>query len=309
MSRGRVVNLKALRAFRLIVTHGSVSAAARAMNLSQPAVSRLVSLLENELKLTLFLRSGRRMVLTDEGRAFLHEAGRILANLDEIPRIANDIRSSKTRRLRIVTMPRVALSLVCPAVARFTDKFPDVHVSVDLRTRRDLEQWLVGKEYDIGFGGTPVVHPAVRGTSLVKVRLEVLLARNHRLAKKKELRAEDLINERIIGQFPGLLYRQQVDEIFDSCGLKPTYNVISSSSQITCQLVVAGAGITIIDRLSAETFDPSKVVLRPLQPERWYNFGYILSKDTEVMPLTRAFIDCLTIEVGSHLVAGSVERL
>jgi DNA-binding transcriptional LysR family regulator len=303
------MNLKALRAFRLIVTHGSASAAARAMNLSQPAVSRLVALLEDELKLTLFLRAGRRMVLTDEGRAFLHEAGRILANLDEIPRIANDIRSSKIRRLRIVTMPRVALSLVCPAVARFTAARPDVRVSVDLRTRRDLEQWLVGKEYDIGFGGTPVTHQAVRGTSLVKVRLDVLLPKRHRLAKQAEVSAEDLVGERLIGQFPGLLLRQQVDEIFDSCGLEASYGVITSSSQIACQLVIAGAGITIIDRLSAETFDRGKVVMRPLRPQRWYNFGYILPKDTDPIPLAREFIACLKSEVDRHLVPGSVEAL
>lgn len=303
------MNIKALRAFRLVVTEGSVNAAARAMNLSQPAVSRLLALLENELKLTLFLRTSRRLVLTDEGQAFLHEAGRILANLDEIPRIANEIRSSKVRRLRIVTMPRVALSLVCPAVARFGKEFPDVHVSVDLRTRRDLEQWLVGKEYDVGFGGTPVTHRAARGTSLIKVRLEVLLRHDHRLAAKNEISLEDLIGERLIAQLPGLLLRQQVDEIFASSGLKPTYSVITSSSQIACQLVIAGAGITLIDRLSADTFDHTQVVMRPLLPERWFNFGVILPRDGEVLPLASEFIDCLKREIDHHLVAGSVEKI
>lgn len=300
------MNVKALRAFRLIVTEGSVIAAARAMNLSQPAVSRLVSLLENELKLTLFLRSGRRMVLTDEGQAFLHEAGRILANLDEIPRIAKEIRNSKTRRLRIVTMPRLALSLVCPAVATFSRKFPDVHVSIDLRTRRDLEQWLVGKEYDIGFGGTPVAHRAAKGTSLVKVRVEVLLPKGHPLAEKKELSCEDIINERLIGQLPGLQFRQQTDEIFASCGLKPTYSIITSSSQISCQLVADGAGITLIDRLSAETFGHEKVVFRPLLPERWFDFGVILPKEGTILPLAQEFINCLKNEVMNHLITGSV---
>jgi DNA-binding transcriptional LysR family regulator len=303
-----IMNVKALRAFRLIVTEGSVSAAARLMNLSQPAVSRLVSLLEDELKLPLFLRSGRRMVLSDEGQAFLHEAGRILANLDEIPRIAKEIRDSKIRRLRIVTMPRLALSLICPAVARFTRQYPEVQVSVDLRTRRDLEQWLIGKEYDIGFGGTPVVHRSVRGTSLLKVRIEVLLPRGHRLAEKKELSCADLINERLIGQNPGLQFRQQIDDIFASCGLKPSYSIITSSSQISCQLVAEGAGIALIDRLSAQTFDPDKVVARPLQPEHWVHFGVILPKEGTIFPLAKEFIACLNDEVSNHLAAGSVEK-
>jgi DNA-binding transcriptional LysR family regulator len=303
------MNLKALKAFRLIVTHGSVSAAARVMNLSQPAVSRLMSLLEDELKLTLFRRVGRRLVLTEEGQAFLHEAGRILANLEELPRIAGEIRAAKTRRLRIVTMPRVALSLVCPAVARFAGKFADVHVSVDLRARRDLEQWLLGKEYDIGFGGLPVAHQAVRGKPLFKVRLQVLMPRAHRLARRKEIAVEDIVEERMIAQVPGLLMRQQVDEIFESRSLEPTYRLTTSSSQLACGLVAAGAGITIIDGLSAATFDRTKVVLRPLLPERWVNFGIMVARQSELMPLARDFVDCLDEELDHHLVRGAIERL
>jgi DNA-binding transcriptional LysR family regulator len=279
------------------------------MNLSQPAVSRLVALLEDELKLALFHRIGRRMVLTEEGEAFLHEAGRILANLEEIPRIASEIRSSKTRRLRIVTMPRVALSLVCPSVARFAGQFPDVHVSVDLRARRDLEQWLVGKEYDIGFGGLPVAHQAVRGTPLLRVRLQVLLPKAHRLARRKEISVEDIADERMIAQFPGLLLRQQVDEVFDSRGLKPTYRLTTSSSQIASKLVTDGAGMTLIDRLSAETFDRDKVVMRPLVPARWFKFGVIQPRESRIMPLAQAFVDCLEAELDGHLVPGAVERL
>jgi DNA-binding transcriptional LysR family regulator len=303
------MNLKALKAFQLIVTHGSVSAAARVMNLSQPAVSRLMSLLEDELKLALFRRVGRRLVLTEEGQAFLHEAGRILANLEELPRIAGEIRAAKTRRLRIVTMPRVALSLVCPAVARFAEKFPDVHVSVDLRARRDLEQWLLGKEYDIGFGGLPVAHQAVRGKPLFRVRLQVLMPRTHRLAKRKEIAVEDIVDERMIAQVPGLLMRQQVDEIFESRSLEPTYRLTTSSSQIASGLVAAGAGITIIDGLSAATFDRGKVVLRPLLPERWVNFGIMVARQSELLPLARDFVDCLDEELDHHLVRGAIERL
>lgn len=303
------MNVKALRAFRLVVTEGSVNAAANKMCLSQPAVSRLIALLESELKLTLFLRSGRRMLLTDEGAAFLDEAGRILANLDEIPRIANEIRSSGIKRLRLVTMPRVALSLLCPAVAEFGRKFPSVHVSIDLKTRRDLEQWIIGKEYDLGFGGTPVVHRAAIGTSMVRVRVEVLLPKHHRLADRTELTCADIVNERMIAQMPGLQFREQTDEIFASCGVKPNYCIVTSSSQIASQLVVDGAGITLIDRLSACTFDQDKVVIRPLVTERWFNFGIIHSREARLSPLAQEMITCLKAEIEKHLVPGSIERV
>lgn len=64
------MNFKSLRAFRLVVSQGSLAAAAEALNLSQPAVSRLISLLEDETKLTLFDRSRRRLTLSEAGEAF-----------------------------------------------------------------------------------------------------------------------------------------------------------------------------------------------------------------------------------------------
>ncbi len=302
------MNIKALRAFRAVVAEGSVIGAARAMNLSQPAVSRLLGLLEAELRLTLFHRVRRRLILTDEGRAFQREAGRILANLDEIPRIADEIRASRVKRLRVVSMPRTALSVVCPAVARLAREHPDVEVSLDLRTRRDLEMWIGGKEYDVGFGNVPVIHRSVRSIPLVRARLEVLLPADHPLTHRDRLTVDDLAGEEIIAQFPGLLLRKQMDELFHASEHHIPYRLQTSSSQMAGHLVANGAGLTIIDRVSAATLDPHKVVLRPLDPARWVSFGVILPKDDEVEPLTDLLIDYLRREIADKLMVGIVER-
>jgi DNA-binding transcriptional LysR family regulator len=113
------MNIKALRAFRATLAEGSLAKASETLNLSQPAVSRLVSALEAELRLTLFDRTGRHLTPTQEGLAFFREAGRILASLDQIPNIAADIRAGRTESLRIVTMPRIAQALTAPVVAHF----------------------------------------------------------------------------------------------------------------------------------------------------------------------------------------------
>ncbi|MEP5091303.1 MAG: LysR family transcriptional regulator, partial [Paracoccaceae bacterium] len=105
------MNIKSLRAFRATLSEGSLAAAGHVLHLSQPAVSRLISGLEGELRLDLFDRSGRNLTPTPEGLAFYREAGRILDNLDEIPNIAAEIRAGRTESLRIVAMPRVARAL------------------------------------------------------------------------------------------------------------------------------------------------------------------------------------------------------
>ena len=166
------MNIKALRAFRLTLTEGSIAKASEKLHLSQSAVSRLISSLEGELHLELFERKGRRLLPTAQAKAFYREAGRILDNLDEIRHIADQIRKAQIERLRILTMPRVAPTLVSPTVSRFLSEQPDVRLVLDVRTRRDAEQWLVGREYDIGIGALPIEHPDIDTRVLLKVRAE-----------------------------------------------------------------------------------------------------------------------------------------
>jgi len=301
------MNIRALQAFRAIVAEGSVNAAARTLNLSQPAVSRLISLLESELQLSLFKRDRRRLVLTEQGAAFEREAARILAHFDEIPRIAAEIRASHVKHLRLVTMPRAALSIVTPAVARFVRENPDIEVSLDLRTHRDLESWIGGRHYDFGFGNVPVSHRAAVGVPLVRSCMQVLLPRGHPLEQRTFLKIEDLAGERFIAQFPGLLLRRQTDEIFGASDVIPQRMVMTGSSLIAQHLVANGAGVTLIDHLSMLTLDPAKVSIRPLKPDRWVAFGIIRHRASAGDPVSDLMIDYLRREIARHLLPGSIE--
>lgn len=303
------MNIKALRAFRAVVAGGSVNAAAKTLNLSQPAVSRLISLLESELRLTLFNRDHRRLVLTEEGAAFEREASRILASLDEIPRIAAEIRANHVRRLRLVTMPRAALSVVTPAVAQFVKDHPDIEVSLDLRARRDLDLWIEGRDYDLGFGNVPVTHRAAIGLPMVRTALQVVLPKGHRLEAKPWLAIEDIAGERLVAQFPGLLLRRQIDEMFGARDVEPRQILLAGSSEISQHLVANGAGVTIIDRLSTLALDPGKVSFRPFKPDRWVSFGVIRPRAGGLDALSELMIGYLRSEIAKHLEAGSIERL
>lgn len=301
------MNIKGLRAFRNVVVEGSAAAAAEAMHLSQPAISRLIAGLEGELRLTLFHRTRQRLVLTEEGAAFYREAGRILDNLDEVPRIVADIRAERVERLRLVAMPRITPSLVTPTVTAFSNSHPSVTVSLDVRTRRDLERWIAGREYDLGVGALPVSYQGIEGLALIRVASQVVLPAGHALASRRTLAASDLVGERIIALLRGLLLRQQVDEIFRSAGLEPSYAIETASSQVACQLVADGAGITIADPLTARVVDPARVALRPIEPRRWTSFGLLVPSKSGLTGYAERFAEELRRQAVSLALPGSVE--
>jgi DNA-binding transcriptional LysR family regulator len=94
------MNLKRLQAFRAVLETGSVTHAALRLHTTQPAVSRLISDLEKELGLALFVRQRQRLVPTEEGRMFFREAERALAAVDRIVDVARDIRTMEGADLR-----------------------------------------------------------------------------------------------------------------------------------------------------------------------------------------------------------------
>ena len=291
----RTVNIRALRIFRLVVSQGSLAAAAETMSISPPAASRLITLLEAEVRLQLFHRSRRRLQLTAQGQAFYREAEHILAGFDEIPRIAAAIRTEARGRLRLVTAPRIGRGIVSPALALFCREHPGIRASVDEQSRFGIEAQMGTRLYDLGIISLPVSHPFVEieNHPLFQVRMEALLPEGHRLAAKASLTAADLAAEPLLGLWPGQPWRQQVDDFLRSGGARADYAIETRSSLMACQLVRDGAGVAILDRLCAQAIDLRGLAIRPLVPERWILFGYIHQLRQPPSDNASAFLDCV----------------
>src|SRR3546814_4197190 len=99
---------------------------------------------------------------------------------------------------------------------------------------------------------------------------------------------------------PGLLLRRQVDALFGAIGLVPDYALETSSSQISCQMVACGAGLTVIDRLSISDALADSTRLVALEPARWVSFGLILPSGASLDGLTAQFADCLKAELAAR---------
>jgi DNA-binding transcriptional LysR family regulator len=289
------LNIRALRLFHLVVSQGSLAAAAETMNISPPAASRLIGLLEAEIQLQLFHRTRRRLQLTAQGQAFYRDAEHILAGFDEIPRIASAIRTETRGRLRLVTASRIGRGIVSPALALFCRENPGIRVSVDEQSRFGIEAQMGTRLYDLGIISLPVSHPFVEieNHPLFQVRMEAVLPATHRLADKPSLTAADLASEPLLGLWSGQPWRQQVDDFLRSGGVRPDYAIETRSSLMACQLARDGAGIAILDRLCAQAIDLDGLVIRPLAPERWILFGYIHQLRQPPSSNAGTFLDCV----------------
>ncbi len=278
------MRIKSLRAFCCTFAEGSLAAAASRLNISQPAVSRMISGLEEDLDLILFDRTSRSLAATSEGIAFYREAKFLLQKFDQVPQIADEIREGRTNNLRVVSNPRIASALVSPAIAAYLSENSNINVSLDVRARREASKWLAGLSYDIGVGSLPVNHPEIQTKVLLQARAQTLVPSGHPYANYTELSAADLVNEPIIGLSSGLLLREQLDDVFKQHGTMPRYICDVSASAVACNLVADGVGLTIADELVASQVPAEKVQLVPLVPEKWMSFGLLLPKKYHATP-------------------------
>ncbi len=127
--------LYALEAFIRIVEAGSITAAAGAMDVSQPSLVRLLAALERELGVRLLNRTTRRMSLTDEGREYYERSRQIVAAVDDAQRSLTARRATPRGRLRIASSTSFGRMFVAPVVSEFLAEHPEVQVELLLLDR------------------------------------------------------------------------------------------------------------------------------------------------------------------------------
>lgn len=149
------MNVKGLKVFALIVEYGTLARASEIMNLSPPAASRLLRLLEEELGYPLFDRRKKRLVALPAVERLYPEALRILASIDELPNLMQEIEAGNQFPLKIVCNPRFVAGLAVPALDGLLRQHPEARVSMDVRLRRDFGRNLAMGQFHIGVGSVP----------------------------------------------------------------------------------------------------------------------------------------------------------
>ncbi|QPH54621.1 LysR family transcriptional regulator [Pontivivens ytuae] len=286
------MHLKSLTAFCFVLRRGSLSAAADAMNLSQPAVSRLISNLEHEVGFALFHRDKRTLRPTGEGRRFHREAERILTGIEQLGNIAKDIKQGGDARLRVVVMSRLAGGALPDAAAAFRAQMPDVDLTVETHHRRDMERWLGGRQFDVGFGPLPVAGDQLDIQPLGTLNAVSVFAPGGPFAGQKVVEPRALAEHPLIALTPDTLLQSQTEAIFAAAGIVPRTGMSTSSSQVACMLAARGLGYAITDPVTARAV-PEALEVIPIAPAFPLEYGVLTPRGVTLTPAATVFRDCM----------------
>jgi DNA-binding transcriptional LysR family regulator len=295
------MNLKRLQAFRAVYQLGSVTKASQQLNTTQPAVSRLIRDLEEELGLRLFARQHQRLSPTVEGRVFYREAQRALAAVDQIADIARDIRTLQGAHLRVVTSMAAAFGIVPAASKTLLLRYPNARISLEIKDVRDIADWIATGPFDVGMSFMPLEDPRIECELLVKARYTLVVPKTHRLARKRSVKLKDLKGERMVLPSIGILARDELRAAFASVGL-PYFGVVDTPSALSaCQFVALGLGLAIVDPFTARAALGFDLAILPISPAVEISFGLFYPANRPRSTLVKAFGEATRSFVGSFL--------
>lgn len=270
------MNIRALRLFRQVILTGSLAQASSVLNMSPSAASRLLTLLESEIGLTLFNRQKRQLELTREGDLFYRQTAHILSGLEEIPAISREIRQESHERLSLVTAAPVAIGLIAPALATMRRSGAEFDCTLNVETRFDIESKVAARGYNLGIISLPVENAIVDLAiePFLEARLQIAVPAEHRLAGLDEIPVDELAGEPIVALRTGQRWRDRLDDLLGTDAL-PQIVVETSSTVVAMQLVSEGVGLALADWVCGASPVRAATVLRPLVPATWVRYAGI----------------------------------
>ncbi|NPC58550.1 LysR substrate-binding domain-containing protein [Caenimonas soli] len=260
------INLRQIEVFRAIMLARSVSGAAKALHVSQPAISRLVSHTEQRLGFRLFERIKGRLYPTPEAERLFGEVDVVYSGVQRINQVAEDLLANRSAVLRVACTPNLSQSLLPRATSLFLRKHPEVRVILHSKAPQDLMQDLFAHRSELGIAYMPAGHPALAADLLYENRVLAAVPSGHSLAKAKAIRLTDLANEPFVGYSTDIPFGQLIRELFAGLDSAPTARVEVEQIHVACELADAGLGIALADEQTLLGRNWSNLTMLPLLP-------------------------------------------
>jgi len=286
-----ILSLREMEVFRQVMERGSVTAAADALRISQPAVSKMLQQAEDRLGFKLFVRAKKRLLPTTEAHSLFPETLNAFAALDVVQRLAGDLRAGRSGLLRLAVTPTLAHSLVPEAIRAFREARPEVTVTMRIMTMLEAATLVVDHRVDIGMVIGHVGDPRVSVHDLAVLSLGCVLARDHPLCARDALTPADLADQPIIAVSRHLPAGQLVARAFEDADVELHVAVEVNQSSVACALAQAGVGVTVLDGYAVMAARAQGMETRPFLPSVPLPARILTSRQRPLPNLAARFVE------------------
>jgi DNA-binding transcriptional LysR family regulator len=245
-----MINFHHLKIFYSVAKRMSYTKAAEDLFISQPAVTNQIRAFEEQLRLKLFERKPRKILLTEEGK-ILYEYARRLFDLEtEIESVVNDLKGLNAGVMSLGTSRIYSHTFLHLLISYFHRLYPNIVVKVDEAGSLDIVQRLLNFQNEMVICAKVEENPDVCFIPFCREDLLVVLPVGHPLTRKKNLSIKDLADEKIILRGKGSASRYLVKRLFEKSGISPQIHTEANNTELIKNMVQRGEGISFLSRIA-----------------------------------------------------------
>ncbi|MBA3593949.1 MAG: LysR family transcriptional regulator [Polaromonas sp.] len=293
------MRLRHIEVFNAVMVTGSVSAAARLINVTQPAVSRTLQHAEIQLGFALFQRVRGRLTPTAEAQTLYPHIERLFAQLDEVQCLASSLKSGRGSQgeLRVLTVLALSYEVFPRAIRLFREKYPQVAVVHEALHSPQIVSSLVLQEADVGYVFSAISHPALSHEQIGERRVMCVVPKGllgARQLKSGSMTLAQLADPPVIGldsRDPlGVTLGHLLRE--GDPGVKPVMTV--QTYHVALALAHHGVGVALVEGCTAASADHGKVDVLALEPAIPVTVKALRPTARPNSLVSRAFTRCMT---------------
>lgn len=239
------MNLQQLYYFKTIAELAHFTRAAEKLSITQSSLSHAMKSLETDLKVELFARSGRNVVLTKYGQMLLPYVTESLAALESGISVIRDAVDPDSGTVSIDCFPSLATFLPDLIIQYISEtKRLNVHLQTNQQNYKMIQDHLLDGSVDLAFA-TKIDHPDIEAVPVGEHELVLLVPGTHRFADRESISLEELDGEEFVAYTRDTQIRHQTDEMFRRLGIQPKITIETAQDMFIYSLVAASYGLAI----------------------------------------------------------------
>lgn len=301
------MNIRQVEIFREIMSAGSVTEAASRLNISQPAISKHLRLLEHDLEFDLFQRKGNQLIPTLEAQALIEQVEQVYTGLDSLTRFADDLKRNRHGDLTVAAMPLLAQRWLPKLVASFAKAHANVSLSIPVRSTDWIARAVAAGTTDIGIGLHRGAEPGITATPLMRLPLVCVCSPEHSLAGAAQVTPRALKGEKLITLSNFDRWPLKLNRLLEDNGILPARRLDVFTTHMACELAVHGAGVAIVDALTALDYLDRGLILRPLSVKLAFEISLMQPSLRQSSRVARAM--CATITAAASQMEADIARI
>ena len=287
------MNLRQLRIFKSVCQNQNMSATARKLHISQPAISQTISNLEQQLNVKLFERLNRRLVLTNTGKILLNYSNRILNLIDEAEQTIDDINNLKQGKLRIGASMTIGTYLLPKIINQFQQQHPKLEIKFMIDNTEIIESMVLENEIDLGLVEGPTENKNIIRENFFDDQLLLTCSTDHEWAKHNTIAPEKLKNKKLIIREKGSGTREVIENILVKHQLNYKIQHTLNNIEAIKKAVIANMGVSILPTIAIKeelvNNQLSTIKLKDISFTR--KFSFIYHQDKYQSKLFKKFIN------------------